>query len=153
MENKPIRSFSGKFDFLSNFYPSTIEYEGVNYHTAEHAFQAAKVEAYTEKRKIRDAPTPGKAKWLGRKVQLVHNWEEIKLKVMLDLVRIKFKDPVLRKKLLNTGDQDLYEGNVWHDNFWGGCWCPDCLNVPKANVLGQILMRVRLEARRCEAET
>ena len=37
-----IDSFSGEYDFLSNFYSQEITYDGIKYPTNEHAFQAAK---------------------------------------------------------------------------------------------------------------
>ncbi len=37
-----INSFTGEHGFLSNFHPSLMEWEGISYPTAEHAFQAAK---------------------------------------------------------------------------------------------------------------
>ena len=37
-----IRSFTGEYRFLSNFFPSPVEFEGLVFPTVEHAFQAAK---------------------------------------------------------------------------------------------------------------
>lgn len=37
-----IKSFTGKYSFLSNFYPCKVLFEGVRYPSVEHAFQAAK---------------------------------------------------------------------------------------------------------------
>ena len=51
----------------------------------------------------------------------------------------KFKDPVLRKKLLATGDEHLEEGNYWHDTYWGVC------DGVGKNRLGELLMTVRKE--------
>ena len=39
--NKVIDSFSGEYDFLSNFYNCPVEYEGITYLNSEAAFQAA----------------------------------------------------------------------------------------------------------------
>ena len=38
-----ITRFHGEYRFLSNFYPVKVEYDGVQYPTVEHAYQAAKV--------------------------------------------------------------------------------------------------------------
>ena len=82
---------------------------------------------------------------MGKTVVLRKDWEPQKVNVMLDLLRRKFRQPDLRKMLLDTGDQKLVEGNGWHDNFWGKCICAKC---PKGkNVLGQLLMQVRSELR------
>ncbi len=42
MEEPCIREFKGEFRFLSNFFPSRIYHDGIEYPTVEHAFQAAK---------------------------------------------------------------------------------------------------------------
>ena len=40
-----INSFRGQYGFLSNFHPAKTVFEGVEYPTSEHAFQAAKFSA------------------------------------------------------------------------------------------------------------
>ena len=62
----------------------------------------------------------------------------------------KFKNPVLAKKLIDTGDTELIEGNYWHDNFWGKCSCEKCKNKPKANTLGILLMDIRSKLQKGE---
>ena len=37
----------------------------------------------------------------------------------------KFKREPLRSQLINTGDEELVEGNHWCDNYWGDCTCAD----------------------------
>jgi len=60
---------------------------------------------------------------------------------MLDLVRKKFENPLLRAMLLATEDAVLVEGNTWNDTFWGVC------RGRGENWLGRILMQVREECR------
>lgn len=50
---------------------------------------------------------------------------------------------ILKKKLLETGDAELIEGNYWHDNTWGQCYCPRCKNKIGENHLGKLLMKIR----------
>lgn len=141
-----INEFVNENEFLSNFYPSPIKDEkGIEYPTVEHYFQAAKTLDESERKAIAAAPTPGKAKQMGRNVNLRRDWEVIKEYIMYDALRLKFADPVLAEKLLATGDQDLEEGNWWHDNTWGNCKCDKCKDIPGKNLLGQLLMRVRSE--------
>ena len=117
-----IDQFTGDYDFLSNFHPSPIEVDGVVYPTVEHAFQAAKTFDRTEKQSVAEAATPGLAKRIGRKVRLRPDWEQVKIGIMEDLVRLKFTTHAdLREKLLATGDAQLVEGNTWNDRFWGVC--------------------------------
>ena len=142
-----IDCFDGKFAFLSNFYPSPMTVDGIIFPTVEHLFQAAKTVSLVEREKIAAAATPGQAKRLGRNVILCDNWEEIKDDVMLNALRLKFAILPLREKLLATGNEELVEGNTWHDNIWGNCSCDRCKKIEGQNKLGKLLMQVREEIR------
>jgi hypothetical protein len=145
---KLIDKFIDEEFFLSNFYISPIIYKGKEYKTVEHAFQASKADNESEHEWIRNMDTPGKAKRNGsdpHKVHLRKDWEEIKEDLMLELLRIKFSDPELSKKLIDTKNYILVEGNYWHDNFWGNCTCSNCRNIEGQNKLGELLMKVRQE--------
>ena len=139
-----IKNFEGEYAFLSNFYFSPMIIDNVVYTTNEHFFQAMKSLNPKERQAIALAPTPGKAKHLGRKVSLRKDWEDIKEEVMLTGLRHKFSNPELRKKLLATGNEELIEGNHWCDNYWGICDCETCGGQGK-NRLGKLLMQVREE--------
>ena len=78
-----INCFEREYAFLSNFYPSSIEYEGMKYPTVEAAFQAAKTPDLHMKMAIATMDNPGKAKRMGRKVVLREDWEEIKDRVSM----------------------------------------------------------------------
>lgn len=137
-----IDNFDGEFAFLSNFYPSPIV-DGIEFPTVEHYFQAHKTIRYNDFKKIAAAGSPGLAKRLGRSIDLRADWEEVKLPTMKNALRLKFADPTLRAKLIATGDAELIEGNLWHDNTWGDCRCARCLDIPGQNQLGKLLMEVR----------
>lgn len=136
-----IKEFRGDYRFLSNFYPVTISYDGLYYPSVEHAFQAAKTNSVEDKLKICNAESPGIAKRMGRMVELRPDWEQVKIPIMTELVRIKFRNPGLRAMLIRTGLNELCEGNWWHDEFWG----VDCVTGNGQNHLGKILMMVRDE--------
>lgn len=143
--------FEDQYAFLSNFYPCTILYNGVIFPSLENAYQAAK---YTGKDVLNvyhefAGFTPGKAKRKGRKLPLRNDWDIVKLEVMEELLRIKFADEVLKQQLLSTGEEELIEGNYWHDNFWGSCSCEICCNRGMNN-LGKLLMKLRSEYRNSE---
>ncbi len=114
-----INSFQGKFRFLSNFYPCLVEQDGYIYHSVEHAYQSAKTLISSEKKVISLAKTPGDAKRLGKKVTLRGDWDFVKDNKMLELLRQKFMDFSLSQELLDTENEELIEGNFWHDNYWG----------------------------------
>lgn len=141
-----IAEFQGKYRFLSNFYrlPGLgVELDGLYYPTVEHAFVAAKTLDEKLRAKARACKTPGEAKRLGRTFKLRDGWDDIQTSIMLDLVRQKFdgRDPVLRAALVQTGEEELVEGNTWGDRFWGVC------SGVGQNNLGKILMKVRTEIR------
>lgn len=141
MKSEPITSFSGNYRFLSNFYSASVELDGVDYRTVEHAFQAAKTLNASERGRIQRTRSPGAAKHIGRRVTLRPEWEEVKIEVMRRLVYQKFYNyPVLARGLVATGDSLLVEGNTWNDRFWGEC--PVGIGH---NHLGKILMEVRTE--------
>lgn len=140
MEKPVINSFSGAYRFLSNFYPSKVEWEGVEYPTVEHAFQAAKTRDPRERQTVKYCKTPGDAKRAGRKVTMQQGWDCIRLDVMLKLLAQKFdkdKNPELHQMLKDTGDAVLIEGNTWGDTFWGK------VDGVGQNWLGKLLMFVR----------
>ena len=140
-----IDCFDGKYAFLSNFYSSPIApfKDGIVYPTVEHAFQAYKTTDINKRKEIAAQPTPGKAKHLGRHVELRDDWQEIRINVMYIALKEKFKDLELQTKLLSTGNAELIEGNTWSDNFWGDCHCPKCRDIKGENNLGKLLMKIR----------
>jgi ribA/ribD-fused uncharacterized protein len=132
-----INSFRGKYKFLSNFYPVKITWEGIEYPSLEHAYQASKTPHVNEKLKIAKAKSPSEAKKLGRKVTIKRDWNIKRTFIMMQLLFIKFADPDLKEKLLETGGAELVEGNYWGDTFWGVC------NGKGLNRLGKLLMEIR----------
>jgi ribA/ribD-fused uncharacterized protein len=144
--------FKDELDFLSNFYPCALQWRGTFWPTVEHAYQAAKCAHPEDEEPIRKAPSPNIAKGMGRRVLVRPDWNKIKVDIMMDLVWIKFRyckdrtDSILLKDLLlETGDIPLEEGNYWHDNFWGQCYCKKCVNIHGQNALGIILEEIRRE--------
>lgn len=136
-----IGTFRGNYYFLSNFYLCQIEFEGITYPSSEHAFQAAKTLDMDRRAFIATRSSPGSAKIEGRRVRLRKDWERVKIDIMKDILRIKFTNPTLKKKLLDTGQAILCEGNNWGDTFWGIC------KGKGTNHLGRLLMQIREELR------
>lgn len=136
-----ISAFNGEYRWLSNFYPSPIRIGLIKYPTVEHAYQACKTLDEKIRIKIASLPFPGQAKQYGKKIELRSDWEEVKVEVMLSLLRLKFRHPHLRRKLIDTYPKKIEEGNYWGDTFWGVC------KGKGQNVLGNLLMQVREEIR------
>ncbi|HEY1685569.1 MAG TPA: NADAR family protein [Tepidisphaeraceae bacterium] len=137
-----ISSFRGQYNFLSNFYPATVEFEGLTYPDVEHAYQSAKTLDMNLRRRIAALPTPAEAKKVGESFPPRRDWLQIKYQVMLTCVRYKFfHHPELAQQLLATDHIYLEEGNTWHDQIWG------VYQGHGTNWLGKILMQVRHELR------
>lgn len=134
-----ITSFNGPYRFLSNFYLVDIDYYGYIYPTVEHAYQASKCIYLEDKNKIRKAPSPGYAKAIGRNIDIDPSFDERKLYIMKDLIRIKFMNPTLAKMLKSTKNAYIIETNTWGDTYWGVC------NNKGENHLGKLLMNQRKE--------
>jgi ribA/ribD-fused uncharacterized protein len=90
--------------------------------------------------------SPGLAKKIGQSLKLRSDWDQIKLSTMEWAIRQKFSDESLKEQLLQTDDEELVEGNVWHDTYFGKCTCPKCGGKGE-NYLGKILMKIRREIR------
>lgn len=137
---KSINSFRGKYSFLSNFYESPIIYNGILYRSVEYAYQCAKVISKEDHELIRLEFTPGRAKRLANMLTKRNDWEDIKLNVMKDLLRLKFtSDENLKQKLIETREFLLIEENQWKDTFWG------IYKGEGNNHLGILLMDLREE--------
>jgi ribA/ribD-fused uncharacterized protein len=137
-----IDSFQGQYRFLSNFFPSPLLYMGVIWPTVEHLFQAMKLGNQPDER-VAGCATPALAKKMGRTIPLRADWQVVKTKVMLYCLRLKFAQPGFREQLLSTLPHELVEGNQWHDNYWGKCFCGSCANKIHNDVLGRLLIQVR----------
>lgn len=158
-----ITSFTGEHGFLSNFSIHPVELpwlEGIVFPTAEHAFQACKGGTMADIMRIMSCATPGEAKRAGKALQLRPDWEEIKRRIMIEVLLAKFcDDSELAKKLAATAGQELVEGNTWGDIYWGAVamekgtippempvWAPVYPEVRwlgGQNWLGRCLMMVR----------
>ena len=172
MEAKTINFYSATAEFgvFSNFYPSKVVYNGKEYPTSEHAFQAAKFDypgasaaslEYAEL--IRKEPSPAKIFFLAKQkdlsglqwrveltktikkyrdkgVVLRPNWDSLKVGIMRDILRVKFS---LKGKLcdqLLQTDGCTLVEHTSRDKFWG-----DGGNGSGKNMLGKLLAEVRQE--------
>lgn len=146
MADRVIDSFQGEARWLSNFWLVDVVFEDELYPSVEHAYVAAKTTDLNLRKTIAALQTPGAAKRAGRSLTIRDDWDAIKLKVMETLIRQKFQHVGLRRRLLETGQSLLIEGNTWGDQFWGMTWQEGAIpGWVGANNLGRIIMRVRDE--------
>lgn len=129
---------------FSNFEPvAGLTWDGVEYPTAEHLFQALKTDDLEWRERVRTARTPATAKRLGRRVPLREYWDDVKLTVMLTVLRRKFHLEPFKSRLL-AWDGPIVEFTTWHDTYWGTCVCARHGGRGE-NHLGRLLEDLRAE--------
>lgn len=156
MDSNTISVFRDEYAFLSNMYmPARVVLQGLRYPSTEHAYQAAKFDSLDIRQQLIACRTGYEAKKMARKFASKHgltvNWKKVRVGVMRSLTYDKYHGHYLQGKLLSTGEKEIIEGNIHHDNFWGDCVCgrEKCLGVGENN-LGKVLMEARTTFReRC----
>ena len=111
--NKDWLVFGGPhstFNFLSNYFPKQLTCKDIIHDTAEHAYQFAKAQMYNDsaaEEKILCADNPGEVKRIGGDVKNFNrkDWDNRKKRIMLDILRIKFKADIDEGKLLKDTDE------------------------------------------------
>jgi ribA/ribD-fused uncharacterized protein len=136
-----INEFSGKYRFLSNFWSCFIQFGGMTFPSVENAYQACKMKHASDRERFLYIKA-SQAKKLGKLLPMADTWDQNRIQIMYHLVEAKFRDPILAGLLLETGDEELQEGNWWGDFFWG------TVNGVGENHLGKILMEVRENLRK-----
>ncbi len=136
------------YGVLSNLYRRPVVFEGREFPTAEHAYQAGKARSEKVREWILNAPTPALVAMAAHGLytwDIVPDWSRIKYGRMRQVLLAKFSQHAdLREILLSTGDARLVEaGKV--DNLVNRTW--GIVNGRGLNMLGVLLMEVRTELR------
>lgn len=139
-----IKGFFGPdYYFLSCWYPAKVVFDGVEYPSAENAYQAQKVVPEYRSAFAAMSAEESKKSWKYYVLQdkCAADWDARKADVMYRVVKAKFaQNKELQKRLADTGNKYLEAVGWWKDTFYevdiehGG-----------QNILGKILMRVRTE--------
>lgn len=147
--DKEIRGFFGEYRWLSNFHMCDVYYKGALYPSSEHAYMSAKSNNIADKKifqKISGSngehigPSAAQARKVGQNIPLREDWEQVKLRVMLECNLNKFlNNQDLLIKLFETEDKYLEETNWWNDVTWG----VNYKTGQGENLLGRCLMKVR----------
>lgn len=150
-DTKVISKFEYDYFFLSNFYLAPIKAQtnwGEKlFADTETYYQAMKATTLGDFNFVSESKHAGDAKKRGRSIKCRKDWEDIKGNVMKLALGYKFsQNKELGKRLLDTLDTYLVEGNHWHDNTWGVCSCTKCPGFGE-NRLGNALMEVREQLR------
>lgn len=166
---EPILKFRQEFGYLSNFnvLKNKIHYLGYDYISVEAGYMAQKCDDVAWKQYCSTISPIGNAqsemKKAAYKVELAKDFSDKRLKIMLDLLRLKFRNnSELANKLVSTYPRMIMEGNVWNDKYWGAMVpkqlsLSDNVELEKIykefpqyfyvgqNYLGRLLMKVRDE--------
>ena len=135
----------GAFSNLSRW---TVTFEGVEYPTAEHAYQAGKARKESVRDWILSAPSPSLVAMAAHGLyywDIVPGWSKNKFHRMKNILMAKYtQHPELRELLESTGDKRLVE-SATVDNEVNRTWGK--VNGKGKNMLGVLLMEVREELR------
>ena len=143
----PVNFFGNKHLF-SNFAPTPVVIDGLEYATTEHYFQAMKFAKNDPKyaEEVRKSPTPGGAKKLGKSRQhpIDEDWNDQRDDVMrVALLNKALQNPQFVKDLLASGDREIIEASPW-DYYWG-----TGAKKTGKNMLGKLLVELRTKLKRC----
>lgn len=145
------RSNEKPYGVFSNLHRTPVVFEGREFPTAEHAYQAGKASKEAVREWILSAPTPSLVAMAAHGLytwDIVPSWSKIKFDRMRDVLRAKFtQHENLRALLLATGDARLVEVGTT-DNAVNRLWGE--VNGKGQNMLGVLLMEVRDELRKGE---
>lgn len=130
----------GPLGYLANYSNYGFYKDGKYYKTVEHYYQSKKFLDKGLEEKIINAETPKEASNIGRdrNNKLRDNWKNIKQDYMLEGVLEKFRqNKDILEKLLNTGNEEIYENTV--DEYYWGCG----KDGTGENNFGKILVKAR----------
>lgn len=142
------RSNEKPYGVFSNLFRRAMVFEGREYPTAEHAYQAGKARKEAVREWILSAPSPSLVAMAAHGLytwDITPDWSRTKFDRMRNVLRAKFtQHEDLKEILLSTGDARLVEvGRT--DNLVNRTWGE--VNGKGSNMLGVLLMEVREEIR------
>jgi ribA/ribD-fused uncharacterized protein len=137
---------------FSNFYLIEFTYSDYYLKNSEQAFMLEKAMMFDKGKipLILAAKSPTGVKKLGRTIQNFDPevWDKNRYKIMINVLKAKFANPILKQILIDTEDLELVEGSPY-DAIWGVKldWMSDEIldrnNWRGSNLLGKALMEVR----------
>lgn len=132
------------YGVFSNLYRCKIVFEGEEFATSEHAYQAGKARKEAVREWILSAPSPGLVAMAAHGLytwDIAPDWSKVKFDRMRGVLYAKFtQHPELKEILLATGDARLVESATVNNpvnRLWGE------VNGKGKNMLGVLLMELR----------
>ena len=138
---------------LSNFFPASFKFEGVQYHSSEQYIQCCKAKLCGDTEtcnSIMQASTPVKCKQLGKKVKNcdVDKWNKSAAEICYPEILSKFQqNSGIATFLHNMGSKTLVE--CCYDDVWGNgyplsnAYCIDPNVYASQGIMGTILEKIR----------
>ena len=156
VEESDVCTFFGKYDHLSNMFPTHFIHENMSYTSVEQAYQSAKAKSCQRPdlaEKIMQTDNPFAAKQIAKDIHNTESWESSQenIKKMKSLLVAKFQaDPQCKEALLETEDQRIDEANPNDLLFGTGLTKEqtkhtDAAVWPGKNVMGKLLEEVRAD--------
>jgi ribA/ribD-fused uncharacterized protein len=141
------------YGVFSNLYKRSIVFEGIEYPTSEHAYQAGKPRKDVVRKWLMDAPSPsllamaahGLYSW-----DISPDWSKTKFERMKGVLVAKFTQHQDLKDLLLSTDKARLVESATVDNTVNRLWGE--VNGVGKNMLGVLLMEVRESLRAAPAE-
>lgn len=147
------RASEKPFGAFSNLFKRSIIFDGQEYPTSEHAYQAGKPRKEAVRKWLMDAPSPALLAMAAHGLyvwDVSPDWSKTKFIRMKRVLMAKFtQHQDLKELLLSTGTARLVE-SATVDNAVNRLWGE--VNGVGKNMLGVLLMEVREELRAAEAE-
>lgn len=141
-DEEQVKFFSSPYDVLNNWGANAVRIWGINFMTAEHAFQYKKFETSNPRiaERIKSAQSPWAVYQITRENREFArtDWQDIKLKIMEEIINAKLQqNDDVREQLIKTGRRTIVENSPW-DSFWGAG-----SDGKGENHLGKIWMNIR----------
>jgi len=133
--------------WLSNFAPSKVILDEIEYPNVEQAYQASKNNSKQWRSYCAAVKYPQTTKKLAHRDVLIYraDWDDkLRVKIMRSLLMQKFSQELYRQRLLLTETAHLEDGNFYGGYFWG----TDIKTRKGKNILGELLMDIRNELRK-----
>ena len=147
------RASDKPYGVFSNLFKRAIVFEGIEYPTSEHAYQAGKPRKEAVRKWLLDAPSPALLAMAAHGLyvwDVSPDWSKVKFDRMKRVLIAKFaQHEDLKAVLLSTGNVRLVE-SATVDNAVNRLWGE--VNGVGKNMLGVLLMEVREELRAAESE-
>ena len=144
------RLIQGPKDILSNFHYTSVRYNGIQYPTAEHAFQHTKAIKLNSQlaEKLRNSTCPFEAKALGKTINDTDGvWASIEKETMNDILEHKANQSLKFTTELIRSDQRVLLHTVLCKKWGIGCKTSDFIslasNYDGKNIFGQLLENLR----------